>query len=204
MVIPVGPPGAQHVIKAVKQRSPDGEMSVVALRHLRRRDHSLRAVHRLSSSIEAPRAASARADQNPRRQHQRAADHHLGGRRERRRVHVPPLDPGDCEQLDDDHDEGDDGRGVEARDQKGQGVADAAAVVIRPQTRPRSRGAPRPESLPSSDSASAKPIEMPAPIEAASPTTKGVPGIVGRETPRRTPARASTPSRPSGRPGRAG
>ena len=46
------------------------------------------------------------------------------------------------------------------------------AVVISPQTRPRSSGAPRPESLPSSDSASAKPIEMPAPIEAASPTTK--------------------------------
>ena len=45
------------------------------------------------------------------------------------------------------------------------------AVVIRPQTRPRSNGAPRPESLPSSASASAKPIEMPAPIEAASPTT---------------------------------
>ena len=46
------------------------------------------------------------------------------------------------------------------------------AVVISPQTRPRSSGAPRPESLPSSDSASAKPIEMPAPIEAASPTRK--------------------------------
>ena len=29
MVIPVGPPGAQHVIKAVKQRSPDGRLSVV-------------------------------------------------------------------------------------------------------------------------------------------------------------------------------
>ena len=46
------------------------------------------------------------------------------------------------------------------------------AVVIKPQTRPRRSGAPRPESLPSSDSASAKPIEMPAPIEAASPTRK--------------------------------
>ena len=41
-----------------------------------------------------------------------------------------------------------------------------------PQTSPRSSGAPRPESLPSSDKASAKPIEMPAPIEAASPTRK--------------------------------
>src|ERR1700684_2859068 len=29
MVIPVGTPGAQHVLKAVKRRSPDGEMSVV-------------------------------------------------------------------------------------------------------------------------------------------------------------------------------
>jgi protein-L-isoaspartate(D-aspartate) O-methyltransferase len=29
MVIPIGPPGAQHVLKAVKQRSPDGRMSVV-------------------------------------------------------------------------------------------------------------------------------------------------------------------------------
>jgi protein-L-isoaspartate(D-aspartate) O-methyltransferase len=29
MVIPVGPPGAQHVIKAVKRRSPDGSVTVV-------------------------------------------------------------------------------------------------------------------------------------------------------------------------------
>src|SRR5271165_3591353 len=29
MVIPVGPPGAQHVIKAVEQRAPDGSVSVV-------------------------------------------------------------------------------------------------------------------------------------------------------------------------------
>jgi protein-L-isoaspartate(D-aspartate) O-methyltransferase len=29
MVIPIGPPGAQHVLKAVKQQSPDGRMSVV-------------------------------------------------------------------------------------------------------------------------------------------------------------------------------
>ena len=28
MVIPVGPPGAQHVIKAVKQKAPDGTFSV--------------------------------------------------------------------------------------------------------------------------------------------------------------------------------
>jgi Protein-L-isoaspartate(D-aspartate) O-methyltransferase (PCMT) len=28
MVIPVGPPGAQHVLKAVKRMSPDGQMSV--------------------------------------------------------------------------------------------------------------------------------------------------------------------------------
>jgi len=29
MVIPIGPPGAQHVLKAVKRRSPEGGMSVV-------------------------------------------------------------------------------------------------------------------------------------------------------------------------------
>jgi protein-L-isoaspartate(D-aspartate) O-methyltransferase len=29
MVIPIGPPGAQHVLKAVKQQAPDGRMSVV-------------------------------------------------------------------------------------------------------------------------------------------------------------------------------
>ena len=28
MVIPVGPPGVQHVLKAVKRMSPDGQMSV--------------------------------------------------------------------------------------------------------------------------------------------------------------------------------
>jgi protein-L-isoaspartate(D-aspartate) O-methyltransferase len=28
MVIPVGPPGAQHVLKAVKRMSPDGQMTV--------------------------------------------------------------------------------------------------------------------------------------------------------------------------------
>jgi protein-L-isoaspartate(D-aspartate) O-methyltransferase len=28
MVIPVGPPGAQHVLKAVKRIAPDGQMSV--------------------------------------------------------------------------------------------------------------------------------------------------------------------------------
>src|ERR1700733_9111169 len=44
------------------------------------------------------------------------------------------------------------------------------AVVIRPQMAPRINGAPRPVRLPLSDSASAKPIEMPAPTDAASPT----------------------------------
>jgi len=29
MVIPVGPPGAQRILKAVKQVGPDGEMKVV-------------------------------------------------------------------------------------------------------------------------------------------------------------------------------
>ena len=47
MVIPVGPPGAQHVLKAVKRRSPDGECRR-PLRYLWRRDHSVRAVHRIA------------------------------------------------------------------------------------------------------------------------------------------------------------
>ena len=46
------------------------------------------------------------------------------------------------------------------------------AVVMSPQIRPRAQGWPRPVSEPSSESASAKPIEMPAPTEAASPTRK--------------------------------
>ena len=49
--------------------------------------------------------------------------------------------------------------------------------VIRPQTTPRSIGAPRPESLPSSYSVSAKPIEMPAPTDAARPTRKAFHGL---------------------------
>src|SRR5580704_10014825 len=44
------------------------------------------------------------------------------------------------------------------------------AVVISPQMPPRISGAPRPVRLPLSDSASAKPIEIPAPTDAASPT----------------------------------
>src|SRR5580692_12370766 len=44
------------------------------------------------------------------------------------------------------------------------------AVVINPQMPPRISGAPRPVRLPLSDNASAKPIEIPAPTEAASPT----------------------------------
>ena len=51
MVIPVGPPGAQHVLKAVK-RAVAGRPDVsCALRYLWRRDHSLRAVHRLSPVV---------------------------------------------------------------------------------------------------------------------------------------------------------
>src|SRR5207248_8528055 len=44
------------------------------------------------------------------------------------------------------------------------------AVVINPQTTPRSRGLPRPVRLPSSEAASANPIEIPAPTLAARPT----------------------------------
>ena len=29
MVIPVGPPGAQHVLKIVKQQNPDGSFNIV-------------------------------------------------------------------------------------------------------------------------------------------------------------------------------
>ena len=50
MVIPVGPPGAQHVVKAVKSRARTAHHGG-ALRHLRRRDHPLRAVHRLASLV---------------------------------------------------------------------------------------------------------------------------------------------------------
>jgi len=45
-------------------------------------------------------------------------------------------------------------------------------VVITPQIPPRNHGEPRPVKDPSSESASAKPMEMPAPMDAASPTRK--------------------------------
>ncbi len=52
MVIPVGPPGAQHVVKAVKTVSRR-RLRRVALRHLQRRDHPLRAVHRRAPELTA-------------------------------------------------------------------------------------------------------------------------------------------------------
>ena len=53
MVIPVGPPGAQHVVKAVKT-ARRRRLRRVALRHLQRRDHPLRALHRRPSELNAP------------------------------------------------------------------------------------------------------------------------------------------------------
>ena len=49
MVIPVGPPGAQHVIKAVKTRGRRRRLQRRPFRHLRRRDHPFRALHRRPS-----------------------------------------------------------------------------------------------------------------------------------------------------------
>ena len=58
---------------------------------------------------------SAGPDQDAGSQHQRASDHHLRRRRERRHVHVAPLDPRDRQELNDDHDHGDCGCGVEVK-----------------------------------------------------------------------------------------
>src|SRR5208283_998373 len=44
-------------------------------------------------------ACLAYSDQHARREHQRAANHDLGGRRQRRGVHVAPLNPGDGEEF---------------------------------------------------------------------------------------------------------
>ena len=51
MVIPVGPPGAQHVIKAVRQTGSGRARLGRPLRHLRRRNHPLRALHRRPSVV---------------------------------------------------------------------------------------------------------------------------------------------------------
>ena len=45
MVIPVGPPGAQHMLKIIKEQAADGMIDGCAVRHIRRQDRSLRAVH---------------------------------------------------------------------------------------------------------------------------------------------------------------
>lgn len=65
-------------------------------------------------------------DQNPRRQHQRAAQHHLKRRAQERRFHVAVLDEGDRPQFDEHHDAGDGGRGPEMRNEIGQRVAEPA------------------------------------------------------------------------------
>jgi protein-L-isoaspartate O-methyltransferase len=43
MVIPIGPPGAQHILKVVKKTDEGGGQSVSAFRHIRRQGHPLRA-----------------------------------------------------------------------------------------------------------------------------------------------------------------
>ena len=56
MVIPVGPPGAQHVIKAVKRRSPDGSVSVVRSDIYGGAIIPVRAVHRLAFLVSGGRS----------------------------------------------------------------------------------------------------------------------------------------------------
>src|SRR5262245_62643728 len=80
------------------------------------------------------------------------------------------ADVGDGHELDRDHGDGDGGRGPEIGNEIGQRVTSPPIAVITPHTAPRTSGAPRPVSEPSSESASAKPMEMPAPTDAASPT----------------------------------
>ena len=45
MVIPVGPPGAQRVLKIVKSQDKDGQVSVARSRHLQRSHRALRPLH---------------------------------------------------------------------------------------------------------------------------------------------------------------
>ena len=121
-----------------------------------------------SSSASKPLTA---ADQDARGEHQRAAECHLQCGRNRRRVHVFPAHPADHREFDHDHD----ARRRPSRSRTtGSGTAGCGrcrpAWSSRREMAPRTIGAPRPVRLPLSDSASAKPMEMPAPIEAASPT----------------------------------
>ena len=125
---------------------------------------------------------SAAADQYPGRKHQRAAERHLQRRGDRRRVHIFPADPADHARV----------RPPPRRPappsrsrMTGSGTATCGrcrrAWSSAPVIAPRIIGAPRPVRLPLSDSASAKPIEMPAPIEAASPTTNACQVLLRRE-----------------------
>ena len=45
MVIPVGPPGAQRVLKVAKTQGADGSITTSPRGHLRRQDRALRALH---------------------------------------------------------------------------------------------------------------------------------------------------------------
>ena len=45
MVIPVGPPGAQRVLKVAKNQGADGSITTSPRGHLRRQDRALRALH---------------------------------------------------------------------------------------------------------------------------------------------------------------
>ena len=56
MVIPVGPPGAQHILKVVKTTGADGASDGLPLRHLRRQGHSVRAAVGRPSVAKAERA----------------------------------------------------------------------------------------------------------------------------------------------------
>src|SRR5947208_1279134 len=118
----------------------------------------------------AEQRASRTPDQNPRDKHQHASDDDLKRRREKRRIHKAVADIGDGHELDRDHGDGDGGRGPEIGNEVGQRVTEPADRGHHPQIAPRTSGAPRPVSEPSSESASAKPMEMPAPTDAASPT----------------------------------
>ena len=53
MVIPVGPPGAQHILKVIKKTGADGDDGR-ALRHFRRQGHPLRAADRRPSDRRRP------------------------------------------------------------------------------------------------------------------------------------------------------
>ena len=72
------------------------------------------------------RNALTAADQNPCRKNKRASEDNLKRSPEEGRFHKPVLNPGNGPQLDEDHDYGNDRRGLEIRDQIRQGVSQTA------------------------------------------------------------------------------